>query len=212
MAARGRGLPVCIYRLGMVTGHSQTGAFQPSNMISRIIKGLIQMGYAPEWELNMNLSPVNYVAGAIANLSRQPESYGKTFHLQSPHVLSINQLVADLNSLGYPVATIPCEQWQEKLLNIPPENPLRPMVSLFTKKVLNTQQTFIETTALTSSQLFDCRNTQLGLARTDIICSPINSSVLKAYLSYFMRCNFLSQPTNKRELTKNKVQNLITLG
>ncbi|MDJ0676337.1 MAG: amino acid adenylation domain-containing protein [Calothrix sp. MO_167.B42] len=209
MAARSRGLPVCIYRLGMVTGHSQTGAFQPSNMISRIIKGFIQTGYAPQWGLNMNLSPVDYVARAIANLSRQPESYGKVFHLQSPHVLSINQLVANLNSLGYPVAGIPYYQWQEKLLNIPPENALRPMVSLFTKKVLNTQQTFIETTALVSSHMFDSRNTQLGLARTDIICSPINTLVLKAYLAYFTRCGFLSQPTTqKREV--NKVQNLLT--
>ena len=209
MAARSRGLPVCIYRLGMITGHSHTGAFQPTNMISRIIKGFIQTGYAPQWGLNMNLSPVDYVAGAIANLSRQPESCGKVFHLQSPHVLSINQLVANLNSLGYPIASIPYYEWQEKLLNIPPENALRPMVSLFTKKILNTQETFIETTALVLSHMFDCRNTQLGLARTDIICSPINTLVLKAYLAYFTRCGFLSQSTTQKHRL-DKVQNLIT--
>ncbi|AFY35840.1 amino acid adenylation domain-containing protein [Calothrix sp. PCC 7507] len=196
MAARDRGLPVCIYRLGMITGHSQTGVFQPSNLISRMIKGFIQMGYAPEWELNMNLTPVDYVAQAIAYLSRQPKSDGKTFHLLSPYVLSINQLAADLNSLGYPITSISFDQWQTKLLNMPPENALTPIASMFTKKVSNQQETFIETTALTSSQVFDSRNTQLGLASSDIICPPINSSVLKAYLSYFMRCGFLTKSTS----------------
>ncbi|QFS50827.1 amino acid adenylation domain-containing protein [Nostoc sphaeroides] len=196
LAARDRGLPCCIYRLGMITGHSQTGAFQPSNMISRMIKGFIQMGYAPKWELKMNLTPVDYVARAIAYLSCQPESYGETFHLLSPYVLSLNELVADLNSLSYPVTAIPFYQWQAKLLDMPTENALTPMASLFTKKVSNQQKTFIETTALASSQVFDSRNTQMGLAGTDIICSPINSSVLKAYLSYFRRCGFLTQFTH----------------
>ncbi len=212
MAARSRGLPVCIYRLGMITGHSQTGAFQPTNLISRLIKGLIQMGSAPEWELNMNLAPVDYVAKAIANLSRRSDSYGKTFHLQSPYVLSINQLAADINSLGYPIATIPREQWQQELVNIPIDNALRPMVCLFTKKVVDTQQIFIEITALASSQLFDCRNTEWGLAGTDITCSPINASVLKAYLSYFMGCGFLTEPTKKSKSHSSlMVQNLIPL-
>ncbi|GAX37798.1 non-ribosomal peptide synthetase family protein [Nodularia sp. NIES-3585] len=196
MAARDRGLPVYIYRLGMITGDSKTGGFQPSNMISRMIKGFIQMGYAPEWELNMNLTPVDYVVAAIAYLSRQPDSYGDTFHLLSPYVLSLNQLVADLNLLSYPVTSIPFYQWQAKLLDMPPENALTPMASLFTKKVSNQQQTFIETTVLTSSQVFDSRNTQMGLAGTDIICSPINSSVLKNYLSYFRRCGFLTKSTH----------------
>ncbi|MBW4645647.1 MAG: amino acid adenylation domain-containing protein [Goleter apudmare HA4340-LM2] len=196
MAARDRGLPVCIYRLGMITGHSQTGAFQPSNMISRMIKGFIQMGCAPKWDLNMNLAPVDYVARSVEYLSRQPECYGKTFHLLSPYALSINQLAADLNSLGYPVTSIPFHQWQAKLLDMPQENALTPMASLFTQKVLNKQQTFIETTALASSQVFDSSNTQLGLAGSDIICPPINSSVLKAYLSYFMRCGFLTQESS----------------
>jgi amino acid adenylation domain-containing protein/thioester reductase-like protein len=196
LAARDRGLPCCIYRLGMITGHSQTGAFQPSNMISRMIKGFIQMGYAPKWELKMNLTPVDYVARAIAYLSRQPESYGETFHLLSPYVLLLNDLVADLNLLSYPLTAIPFYQWQAKLLDMPTENALTPMASLFTKKASNQQKTFIETTALASSQVFDSRNTQVGLAGTDIICSPINSSVLKAYLSYFRRCGFLTQSTH----------------
>lgn len=192
MAARDRGLPVSIYRLGMVTGHSQTGAFQLSNTICLIVKGLIQLGYGPELELNMNLAPVDYIVQAIRYLSEQPESINKTFHLFSSHVLSMNELVLKINEIGYPVASISYPQWQAKLLNMSPENALTPMASLFVKKLPYSQKTFIETTSFVC-QKFDDRNTQTRLAGTNIICPPINYSVLNAYLSYFRRQGFLSQ-------------------
>jgi len=191
MAARDRGLPVSIYRLGMVTGHSQTGAFQLSNTICLIIKGFIQLGYGPELDLKMNLAPVDYIVQAIRYLSDQPESFNKTFHLLSSHVLTMNQLVLDINALGYAVDSIPYPQWQAKLLNTSPENALTPMASLFIKKLPHNRKTFIETTSFVC-QKFDDRNTQDRLVGTDIICPPINYSVLKAYLSYFRLQGFLS--------------------
>jgi len=48
MTARSRGIPVCIYRLGMITGHSQTGVSQTDDMMCRMIKGFIQLG-SPTW-------------------------------------------------------------------------------------------------------------------------------------------------------------------
>ena len=190
MAARNRGLPVCIYRLGMVTGHSQTGAFELHNTICLMIKGLIQLGYSPELELKMNLAPVDYIVQAIWYLSHQPESLNKTFHVLSPHVLSIDQLVLNLNTLGYNLPSIPYHQWQAKLLNMSPENALTPIASLFVKKLSNSQKTLIETTSFVC-QKFDDSHTQDALAGTDIICPPINDSVLNAYLSYFHRQDFL---------------------
>ncbi|WP_449418105.1 non-ribosomal peptide synthetase family protein [Phormidium nigroviride] len=194
MAARDRGVPVSIYRLGMVTGHSQTGAFQLNNMICRMIKGFIQMGSAPEMEMSMNLAPVDYVVKAIYHLSCQPKAFEQSFHILSPSFLSIKQLVADINLLGYPVPSIPYQNWQVKLLNTSPENALTPMASLFIKKISNQEKTFIETTPLALSHLFDTANTKRGLSDTNIICPTINSTVLKAYLSYFVQLGFLPQP------------------
>lgn len=190
MAARNRGLPVSIYRLGMVTGHSQTGAFQLSNTICLLVKSLIQLGYGPELDMKMNLAPVDYIVQAIRYLSAQPESVNKTFHLLSSHVLSMSELILNINDIGYAVAAIPYSQWQAKLLNMSPENALTPIASLFVKKLSTTKKTFIETTSFVCEK-FDDSNTQDGLAGTDIICPQINYSVLKAYLSYFRRQGFL---------------------
>lgn len=189
MAARDRGLPVCIYRLGMITGHSQTGAFQLDNMICRMIKGFIQLGYAPDLDLPMFLAPVDYIAQSIRHLSQRPESFGKTFHLVSPHTLSMNQLVKHLNLLGYSIASIPYRQWQAKLQAMPPENALTPMASMFTKRSAEQSHTPVETATFTQS--FDSTNTQLGLRGTHLTCPQITVSILQNYLSYFRDNDFL---------------------
>jgi amino acid adenylation domain-containing protein/thioester reductase-like protein len=190
--ARNRGVPVCIYRLTMVTGHSKTGSFQLSNLICRLIKGLIQLEYAPELDLNMNLAPVDYIVQAICHLSHQPQSLGKTFHLINSQPLSMHQLILDLNALGYGISSIPYPQWQAKLLTMSPDNALTPTVSMFVRTVPHNQKTFIETTSFVA-QTFDSRNTQEGLKGTDIICPPVDRSVLKNYLSYLMRQGFLGK-------------------
>jgi amino acid adenylation domain-containing protein/thioester reductase-like protein len=189
MAARDRSLPVCIYRLGMITGHSQTGAFQLDNMICRMIKGFMQMGCAPDLDLPMYLAPVDYITQAIAHLSRQPKSFGKTFHLVSPHSLSIQQFVADLNRLDCAIDLIPYRQWQTKLHEMPPENTLTPMASMFTKRSAEQSYTLIEKATFTQS--FEATNAQIGLGDTDITCPQITISVLQNYLSYFQRQAFL---------------------
>jgi hypothetical protein len=105
-------------------------------------------------------------------------------------MVSIEQLVLNLNTLGYNLPSIPYHQWQAKLLNMSPENALTPIASLFVKKLSNSQKTFIETTSFVC-QKFDDSHTQDALAGTDIICPPINDLVLNAYLSYFHRQDFL---------------------
>ncbi len=74
MTARVRGIPVCIYRLGMITGHSQTGVSKTDDLMCRMIKGFIQLGSAPDLDMMINMTPVDYVSKAIIHLSRQKES------------------------------------------------------------------------------------------------------------------------------------------
>ncbi|MGL5806503.1 MAG: amino acid adenylation domain-containing protein, partial [Xenococcaceae cyanobacterium] len=74
IAARSRGIPTAIYRPGMLTGHSQTGASQTNDIMCRIIKGMIQLGVAPDLDLWINLIPINYASQAIVRISRQKKS------------------------------------------------------------------------------------------------------------------------------------------
>ncbi len=74
--ARSRGLPVCIYRPGRITGHSQTGISNTDNLMCKLIKISLQLRQVPDMDLLVDLTPVDYVGEAIVYLSRQKGSLG----------------------------------------------------------------------------------------------------------------------------------------
>ncbi len=184
MAARSRGLPVCIYRPGMITGHSQTGASKTDDLACRMIEGFVYMGSAPDLDVKLSLTPVDYVSSAIVHLSKQPSSLGKAFHLVNLQPLHLSTLVTEINNYGYPVKQIAYEQWQVELVNAMSEdNPLSPIASMFTKKVTEAQLTYIELSSMVL-QVFNCQNTLSGVANSALTCPALDNRLLRTYLSY----------------------------
>ncbi|MEL6165115.1 MAG: SDR family oxidoreductase, partial [Cyanobacteria bacterium J06628_3] len=117
MEARERGLPVSIYRLARVTGHSQTGICNTDDLFCRLIKGCIQMGIAPQMDgVVDNLTPVDFVSKAIIHLSQQKETLGKAFHLLNPRSTSMNELFKLIPTLGYPLEQVPYQKWFENII------------------------------------------------------------------------------------------------
>jgi len=193
IAARDRGIPTCIYRPGTIVGHSQTGASRTDDVVCRIIKGLIQMGSAPKLDVNLSLTPVDYVSQAIVHLSQQSNSLDKAFHLVTPHVLSWDNFVDYIQAARYPLKRMIHEQWQFELMRLATKstNALHPFIDLFTEKQDGQQQ--MKALSLIC-QAFDCQNTISGLIGTEISCPPIDSTSLQVYFSYFIESGFLEAP------------------
>lgn len=193
LSAQSRGIPVSIYRLGMISGHSQTGVSQINDLMCRIIKGIIQMGTAPDLEQWVNITPVDYAAKAIIYLSKQQASLGKSFHILNHQPLPWKDMVSKINSFGYPIQLLEHEEWQARLLkwDISEDNALNPIKSLFTQKNPQTQKTYLQTFLMTT-QVFDCQNTLKGLASTSIICPPVDIQLINTYLSYFVQSGYLN--------------------
>jgi len=189
MAAHARGIPGCIYRPSMITGHSQSGASSVDDLITRLIKGLIQLGCAPNLDMKLSLTPVDYVSRAIVHLSQQPASFGKAFHIVSPHALHFRELVKSIQEFGYFIQWSDYEQWQAKLLKVASaqaDNALSPLLFLFTDWVTGNERPYLETAALVS-QAFDYQNTLAGLAGTNAICPAVDSGLLQTYFAYLLK-------------------------
>ena len=187
MAARSRGLPVCIYRPGMITGHSQTGASKTDDLACRLIAGFIQMGSAPDLDVELSLTPVDYVSSAIVHLSQQPSSLGKAFHLVNPQPIHLSNLVAQINNFGFPVQQIAYDKWQVELVNVKSvDRALTPIASMFTEKVTEAQLTYFELSSMVL-QVFNCQNTLTGIANSPIICPLLDDKLICTYLSYLVR-------------------------
>jgi amino acid adenylation domain-containing protein/thioester reductase-like protein len=206
IAARERGIPVSIYRLGMIVGHSQTGISKTDDLVGRLIKGFIQMGSAPDLELKMNLTPVDYVSQGIIHLSKQKESLGKVFHLVNPHVITLKQLVDYIRSLGYPIKLVDYDLWRIQLqnLDILENNALTPLKSLFNPRNNEKEPTYLETLVLGK---FSCQNAIDGLKGTTILCPAVDNDLLKRYFSYFIKSRFLTDPNlqNSRDWQHQQV-------
>ncbi|MEM9272766.1 MAG: amino acid adenylation domain-containing protein [Cyanobacteria bacterium P01_F01_bin.143] len=213
-AAGDRGLTISIYRLGRISGHSQTGVFNNNDYLYRLIIGSVQLGTIPQNELIQNLIPVDYAVSAIIHLSQQQNSEGKAFHLINPQPVSTNIFFKKLLTLGYPIKQIADEQWYQQLLNIAenePEHPLYALVPLLAgESDYDSQTAALEEVAVKSDEveadsqsILDRQNTLNGLKNTNLTCPAINDRLLDVYFSYLIDNGFLAPPPIS-ELTEIK--------
>jgi amino acid adenylation domain-containing protein/thioester reductase-like protein len=192
--ARERGIPVSIYRPGSISGHSKTGSCNTSDLTYRTIEACIQLGSVSNQDIQLDLSPVDYVSQAIVHLSRQKESLEKTFHLVNPQPLPLSEMVNYMRSLGYAIDRVSDAQWRSQLLNAgnSPDNALYPLLSIFSEEVSDLDSD--SQSQDSSIQQFDCQNTLTGLAGTSIVCPPIDTKLLSTYFSYLIQTGFLNPP------------------
>ncbi|WP_392534212.1 amino acid adenylation domain-containing protein [Nostoc sp. C117] len=187
MIARERGLPVCIYRLGHVAGHSKTGIGNTSDWLSIMIKGCIQLRMFPELERMIEMIPVDYVSKAIIAISQAKSSLGKAFHITNPDQISGKYLSNWIEKFGYPVKQISFVKWRKELIhhiNYFPDNALHSLLPMFPA----------ESDFKKLEIKFDYQNTVKALSGTGISCPQINAELLDIYFSYFLSIGFLNTP------------------
>ncbi|MDF5733397.1 MAG: thioester reductase domain-containing protein, partial [Rhizonema sp. PD38] len=183
--ARTRGLPVCIYRPGRVSGHSQTGICNTDDLMSRMIKGCIQLGSLPDFNMMIDLTPVDYASKCIVHLSMQKKCLGETFHVVNPLPAHWRNVITWFQSFGYLLKVISYNQWRAELLKVAEHssaNALYPLIPFFSEE------------APDDSVKFDCQNTLDRLAGTSINCPSVGTELLNTYFSYYICSGFLQAP------------------
>ncbi len=187
--AGARGLPVCIYRFGTISGDSRTGVGTTEDFASRIIKSYIELGMAPAADTTIRLTPVDHLVRAIGHLSKQEDSPGQTFHIANPHPLDSRHLTSFMRSLGYPLERVPYERWTAALTEYArssAESPLAPFLSLIEPPVGDD---------VPAPRLrIESSHTRKLLEKAGIACPAIGQELLSAYFSYFRSRGFLSEP------------------
>ena len=79
-----RGIPYSIYRPGLVSGHSISGAWNNDNLISSMTRACILLGSVPTLDVAVNIVPVDFVSASIVHLSKNPNNLSKVYHLDNP--------------------------------------------------------------------------------------------------------------------------------
>lgn len=79
--ARAEGAPVCIHRPGLITGHSARALGNPTDFVHRYLAACRRYGVALDRQEVLDMTPVDYVADAIAVSVCDPASLGRVLHL-----------------------------------------------------------------------------------------------------------------------------------
>ena len=185
-AARASGLTCSIYRPGFITGHRQTGIANTSDVFHRLVRGCIQMGMYPNLpEKYWVPTPVDFVAAAIADISSNSEFWGGNYNLTVPRIseLSHVEMFEYINELGYKVDKITLKTWLSALSNLPPSNPLYPLVSFWQEKVYQNRSTILE--IYQRSQTVRVDNTLRGIESSGLKLPSFDKALVKLYLPNF---------------------------
>jgi len=178
LQARERGVPVAIYRPGLVSGDSHTGARNTGDMVSTMARISLLLGAVPDLDVMVDVVPVDYVSAAIVRLSQQPQALGQIFHLANPQPLPFAELLAWLRAQGLDLRPLPFDRWRERLFALAMQGSADGASAyLPLLEEVTAEQVFMPP--------FDCRNTLAGLVGSGVICPPVGPALLRTYLDYF---------------------------
>lgn len=121
-----QGQPASIYRLGLVTGDSRTGASSSHDFLRTFLQGLIALGCVPACadELLVDATPVDYAADMM--LAAMLSGRGGGLHIANHRGFSLLQIVAALRRHGHALRELPPQAWQDHVNARAAKRPLSP--------------------------------------------------------------------------------------
>ncbi|MGX2029278.1 amino acid adenylation domain-containing protein [Methylocaldum gracile] len=186
--ARDRGLPVTVYRLGTVTGHGGTGAWNPNDFHCRFLKVCLDLGIFPTNRTSFVLTPVDFVSRAIVGLSALDSSPGRTYHVFNPHPTPVSDLIAWLDRYGYRIEKASPPEWMSAfstLASRSPDQPLHTMAGMV--------ESFVEHHH-DGSVPYRCGTTAEALRQAGIALPTVDEGVFAKSLDYLVDAGVLERP------------------
>ncbi|MGD9152039.1 MAG: amino acid adenylation domain-containing protein [Gammaproteobacteria bacterium] len=187
--AKTHGLPVNIYRPTWILGHSKTGVSPiEQNHLLKVIIGCTQIGFAPNWDAELNIMPVDFVSETIIKLSLDDVQNSRVFNVQNRNTLNWKKLIDCINRHYCPLHLLDAETWRQKhLTNIKKDNMLYSLLSFYLQKGTELPTIKID---------IEDANVQNNLNRLNIVPISSNEKLFIKYFSYFERMNLLPKISN----------------
>lgn len=176
LQARARGISINCYRPGRIGWDTQTGQWNRSDGLYRLLQGCLQLGRAPLVDRLAEITPVDYVARAIVALSLKPSGQGQTYHLVNQQHLTWNQLINWMQELGYAIEQVDLEQWMQQLQWQTEDTPTHSLRSLLTlaQAAVNGSRT---------EQAYDQTAMLAALAVTEVMLPTLDRTSLQQWLA-----------------------------
>ncbi|MCA9688486.1 MAG: sulfotransferase, partial [Myxococcales bacterium] len=196
VAAKARGVPARVYRLGLVTGASDTGACHLTNFVWNVIRVSVELGSLPDYDRVIDMAPVDWVARSLVRASL--EAGDDTLHLVNLAPTSIFGLRRWLERRGYEMRVESFERWHvrlfQRVIATPSLSPLLPVLSLTSAEFYARAQV-----------RYDRPEAGAFAEASGDACPPADDALLDTYLHYFRDRGFLPRPGERRPAPEARV-------
>ena len=188
-----RGVPSYVYRLGQITGDSESGLhYAAKDHMMLELKSSIQLGCAPAWSDHRSFVAVNVAANIIVAMMQQQEVMPGGINIQNPSVISWREIIATLVEHGYRINIISEMDWLNKIKQLEQTNALYPLRMCYDEKggfleqVPALKKMFNGQVQLTK---------MLAATKTAAAYFPSSKELLDKYISYFIDDQFFPPPS-----------------
>ncbi|MGQ4598181.1 amino acid adenylation domain-containing protein [Nocardia sp. R6R-6] len=182
-----RGVPVSIYRPGIVCGDPRIGVNSADDSFWNMIRAAAILGLAPDTgDADTALVPVNYVVGAIVALAAEATS-GAAYHLVNSQRVAIRDIFESLRRHAIPVAIASVEEIGARLAAEAAARDAAGDDSLVRAALVSGNYGGVAIAV-------DDTRTRMELAGHGIHCPPIDSAALDAYVESFIDSGFFPVP------------------
>jgi thioester reductase-like protein len=195
-----RGIPIVVYRPGLINACSATGAYTTQDMFSRLLKSWVDLQLAPNLDRDVLITPVDYVSRAVVYLSRQTTSIGKTFHLSNSTPVRMSALADMVRASGYPLEIVAYDRWQAQMAKSARESKDQVLSGIIPFLTEETSEDPMPLWPPRNVQ-FDCRETFAALEGGSIACPPVDTGLVQSSLEYFRRTGFIRKYSRGRVAT-----------
>jgi thioester reductase-like protein len=188
-----RGSRVTVARPTLVSGDSTSGISNADDLLSRFLRGCIDMGVAPDLDWAMDCVPVDHVADAMVQLARNGVP-GGVYHLVNPKLRYWRECVLWMRLRGYPLELIPYREWTVRLRETATaSHPLYPLQSFFLRTVdeeggLAVPELYEETRRRRTR----CDFSRAMLAQAGTTCPPLDAHLLERYFDSYTERGLIS--------------------
>ena len=196
--ASARGLPVTVHRPGNIVGDSATGFWPPGDTLTGMLRLATLTGAAPVLDLAIDLTPVDFVAAAVAALAVQGGPGSGTLHLAARERTSLASLVGWLGGLGLDLVPTPARAWEARIARLAASQPQDPAAA--TAALLGTRfgpagRSFLELAA--SRPAFDTSRATGLLAPHGLACPAVEAATFGRYVAHLAARGFMVAPKSR---------------
>lgn len=195
-----RGIPYNIYRPGQITGAQSNGVCSTDTYLNAAIKSCIQLGIELDFDVMLEISPVDFCAKSIAHIALSGQHHNRIFHLTDSPAIHWKDVVEMVRTYGYHIEATPYKEWYQRLsasIEQGERNALSKFFALFGEDSPSKDAGDVG-----SYPYYRNDHLKEALNASDINCEAMGQSLIDRYLRYFIEIGYLPAPSTSQKQAK----------